>query len=167
MVIFSLTRVHENEALLVFIIFQKKHRVESLSVARDKYKRLERRLNKIFALIIIILVTPSIIIFFGIIITRTSSLLFFQMSELYLFGLTVFILTIYNGSTLGLVYQMYCDHRMAFYGHIKSHLVLFFATELTLIGYAATQAWLFMINTCFLNNEELVDDIKNPAGICW
>ena len=46
--IFTLTRVHENEALLVFIIFQKKHRVESLSIVQDNYQRLEKRLNKFF-----------------------------------------------------------------------------------------------------------------------
>ena len=92
--------------------------------------------------------------------------MFLQMCDLYLFGLTVFTIAIYNSSTLGLIYQMYCDHYMAFRGHIKSQMVLFISTEITLVALAGIQGWLSMINTCLSDKEEIVGSIFRPTGIC-
>ena len=55
---------------------------------------------------------------------------------------------------------------MAFYGHIKSQLVLFIATELTLLGLAVIQGWVSIINSCLSNREEIVGSLLDPQAIC-
>ena len=93
--------------------------MESLSVARDKYKSLEKRLTKFFFVIVVILFTICIIFIAIFVLTKTTPWILAQITDLYFLGLTVFTLSIYNSSTLGLMYHMYCDHRMAFHRHIK------------------------------------------------
>ena len=165
--IFTLTRVHENEALLVFMYFQKKHRVESLSIVQDKYKSLEKRINKIFILLVVSLGTPSIIFVIIEILANVTSMIYLEITYLYWLGLTVFTIAIFNSSTFGLIYRIYRDHRMAFHGHVKPQLVLLITTELTLLSIGIIQVWVSLMNSCLSNKEILIGDLFNKNAICY
>ena len=59
MLTLTLTKAHELEALVTFVIFQKKYRLESLTVMRDKYWRLEKRLNYTYIFFVAAVTLPS------------------------------------------------------------------------------------------------------------
>mgnify|MGYP007118472759 CR=1 FL=1 len=65
LLVFILTRAHEQEALMVFIYFQRSFRLENLIVARDSYVKLEKRLNNGFRIMLVAGIAFSPLLFAG------------------------------------------------------------------------------------------------------
>ena len=64
-ILFILVRAHEQESLLAFVHFQKKMRLEDLSVQRDTFMCLEKRLDKIFTITTVVFMAPNLLLPFG------------------------------------------------------------------------------------------------------
>ena len=162
--IFLTMQVHENEALVLFCIFQKKLRVEDLQVHRDTFHKIERRLTKVFIWITFILSCITLLYYmvFRYLIPISPGIYGVSMS-IYMMGNFFFLLVIYNSSTLGLIYEMYKYHRMAFNEHVRSRLILFLANEFTMLIVVFGQMIFLFLSACYESEKDLDNTFE---GVC-
>ena len=66
--LFIIARTHEYENLLLFVYYQGNLRLQNLSVERDKYLGLEKKLNRMYTLLTTIFLAPSILTLFAMLI---------------------------------------------------------------------------------------------------
>ena len=146
MVTLILLRAFENELLLVFIFFQKNLRLESLDVARDTYRNLEKKMTRGLIGCYAVVMMPMLIQIVG---QFTSK--YIQIS-IYLTVYYACLLTMaiagYTSSSISLIANMRRSHRMAFNSHIKSLVALFVATLMSVFFYLGLQFYIIRYVAC-------------------
>lgn len=146
---FFLARTFEQAVLSYFMRYQKVLRLSDLEVARDNYQNKEKLLLKLFVAIALFSSTFPIMMVIDLALERNTSTV--QQSiytYLYFSCMTVFLIALYNATCLSLIKQMYLSHRLEFLRHAKSMLILFIATELSLINFLWMQVATFYQTVC-------------------
>ena len=84
----------------------------------------------------------------------------------------VLVFGLYNSSTIGLMSAMRLKHRLAYNGHIRKMLILFFATDFCLIMYLFQWYGIVMASFCTSHDHDSIlpmfDENASPddQGIC-
>ena len=159
-------RTFENEAMLAFLFFQRKFRLESLDVARDAFKRLELRLSYGFIALFAFVISPMLL--------QLPVLFFADMDDLafagdiYFTGLLTMTIAAYSNSTSSLIINIYKSHRLAFGTHIKSLVGLFSATVLSLTSFLILQLINSRYIVCSYGSEPMngiPEEIVDPKSV--
>ena len=100
---------------------------------RYSFNRLENQLYTFFKIGTGILLLPQIPIYFARYTSFIGNEWFSMVYLVYSMGVFMQCLGIYRSSSLSLIYEMYKHHRMAFNSHIVTLVILYLATEGTLL----------------------------------
>ena len=75
--------------------------MQDLSIERDTYLRLEKRLSKIFTITTAVFMTPNLFAIFGnLVILVIDAKLYYKILSIYYMGLYVVAISIYQSSAL-------------------------------------------------------------------
>ena len=102
---------------------------------RDEYQRLERNVLKLYKIVAILPLVVVVILYLLPLFTDDSKTIFDNYTLTYFFFALFgsFILQNYTYATLSMMISIFRFHRLEFWRHIRSMLILFIATELSLL----------------------------------
>ena len=157
LVLLILLRAFQNEALLVFIFFQKNFRLERLDVAKDSYRKLEKRMAWGFVIQYSVLMSPMLVQIVGQFTAFYKQITVYN--TVYFACLLVLAIAAYTSSTISLIINMRRSHRTAFNSHIRSIAVLTLATLLSVFAQLGLQFYIIRFWACEVVGGEAMNGL--------
>ena len=107
--------------------------MQDLQVQRESFQRIESKMIKLFTYSTVVVIPLPLINYLVMRYTDLQKFYYLFGTSFWLMGIFAATLVIYNYSTLSLIKEMYYHHRLAFKQHILTQVLLFIATEVTML----------------------------------
>ena len=122
-----------------------------MQAVKDKYHRLERKIEKGYKWIAAVFALPMILVYIKVLSTDEYDVV--NICVMWLIGL-FFVLWLYTETSVKLMYVMYRHHRLEFRHHIKSMLIMHLVTIGCIISLITGQVTMLYANLCLQHNSD-------------